>query len=239
MSGNAPVDAVLSSLAPIFGVAVVLGVAVSSAPASAGERHVVELFTSQGCSSCPPADAVLGKLAQRNGVLALGYHVDYWDSLGWKDTLGSPAHTIRQRSYAASRGDGQVYTPQAVVDGKGLTIGSNGRSIDTMMDAPLPVDVKVTGKTVAVGPGAGSGSIWRVDFSKHATVPIGRGENSGRTVTYVNAVRGMTLLGAWTGHAANYPLGGCGAARGADDCAVILQTGTGRRPGAILGAATR
>ena len=239
MPVKAPVAPAISSLAPAFYVAAALAAVVSSAPASAGERHVVELFTSQGCSSCPPADAVLGKLAQRPGVLALGYHVDYWDSLGWKDTLGSPAHTIRQRSYAASRGDGQVYTPQAVVDGKGLTIGSNGRSVDAMMDAPLPVDVEVTGKTVAVGAGSGRGSIWRVDFTKHATVPIGRGENGGRTVTYVNAVRGMTLLGAWTGHAAHYPLGGCGAARGADDCAVILQTGTGRRPGAILGAATR
>ena len=239
MPVKAPVAAVISSLAPGFYVAAVLAATVSSAPAAAGERHVVELFTSQGCSSCPPADAVLGKLAQRTGVLALGYHVDYWDSLGWKDTLGSQAHTIRQRSYAASRGDGQVYTPQAVVDGKGLTIGSNGRSIDAMMDAPLPVDVKVTGKTVAVGEGTGSGSIWRVDITKHATVPIGRGENSGSTVTYVNAVRGMTLLGAWTGHAASYPLGGCGATRGADDCAVILQAGSGRKPGPILGAAIR
>ena len=241
MPGKAPFAAAASSLAskivPV--IALSLGAFMVSGAAHAGERHVVELFTSQGCSSCPPADVVLGKLAQRPGVLALGYHVDYWDSLGWKDTLGSRAHTNRQRAYAASRGDGQVYTPQAIVDGKGLTVGSNGRSVDAMMDQPLSVDVAIDGTTVAVGAGPGSGALWRVDFTKSASVPIGRGENSGRTVTYVNAVRGMRLLGSWTGQPVNFPLGACGGSEGADDCAVILQAGNGRNPGPILGAATR
>ena len=212
----------------------------SVAPATAGPRHVVELFTSQGCSSCPPADAVLADLSRKSDLLALGFHVDYWDSLGWKDTLGAPAHSARQRAYAAARGDGQVYTPQAVVDGRGLTVGSNGKAIDRMMlETPLPVAIDIAGDRVSVAGGTGSGSLWRVDYTGAAKVPIGRGENSGRTVTYVNAVRGMTLIGQWSGNAATYPLGACGSARGSDACAVILQAGDQRRPGPILGAATR
>ena len=229
----------MASTVQIAAAAIALGLGLSAAPAGAAPRHVVELFTSQGCSSCPPADVVLGKLSQRSDILALGFHVDYWDALGWKDTLGSPLYTRRQQAYAAKRGDGQVYTPQAVVDGRGLTVGSNGRSIDAMMDEPLSVGVAIAGKTVKVGAGQGSGSVWRVDYTRQASVPIGRGENRGRTVSYVNAVRGMTLLGQWTGRAANYPLGGCGSAKGADDCAIILQAGSTQRPGSILGAASR
>ncbi|MCB8839173.1 thioredoxin family protein [Aurantimonas sp. VKM B-3413] len=229
----------LFAAALISSLSLVSAAAIAS-PAAAGARHVVELFTSQGCSSCPPADAVLAGLALRTDLLALGFHVDYWDALGWKDTLGSPAHSARQRAYAGARGDGQIYTPQAVVDGQGHTVGSNGRAIGQMMLAsPLPVDLEFAGDSVLVAAGKGSGSLWRVDYTGKAEVPIGRGENSGRTVTYVNAVRGMTLIGRWNGKAARYPLGACGSARGADACAVILQAGDQRRPGAILGAATR
>ncbi|MEX6506308.1 DUF1223 domain-containing protein [Jiella sp. M17.18] len=208
--------------------------------AKAETRHVVELFTSQGCSSCPPADAVLRRIAADPAVLALGLHVDYWDRLGWKDTLGSPAFSARQRAYAQERGDGQVYTPQAVVDGQGLAVGSNGRAISRMMaETPLPVSVAISGGKVLVGPGQGSGALWRIDYISAATVPIGRGENAGSSVTYVNAVRGMTLIGQWSGKPATYALGACGAAKGADACAVILQAGSQSRPGPILGAAAR
>lgn len=211
-------------------------------PAAAGQRHVVELFTSQGCSSCPPADALLRTLSGASNVLALGYHVDYWDQLGWKDTLGSPAHSARQRAYAARRGDGRVYTPQAVVDGGGHAVGSNAGAVSGLMGAALPVDLTLDREagTVSVGAKrrAGSGAtLWRVDYRREAAVPIARGENRGRTVTYVNAVRGMTRLGTWTGAPARFDLGRCGAAKGADACAVILQEGSEGRPGAILGAA--
>lgn len=209
-----------------------------ASPGFAETRHVVELFTSQGCSSCPPADAVLSKLASRPDVLALGFHVDYWDRLGWKDTLGSAAFSARQRAYA-SRADGQVYTPQAVVNGTNHTVGSNSGSISGLMRSTLPVEVAIEkgAGSVTVGSGSGSATLWRVDFTSRAAVPIGRGENRGKTVIYVNAVRGMTKLGRWNGKAARYDLGTCGAANGADDCAVILQSGNG--PGKILGAASR
>ncbi|MBO0903569.1 DUF1223 domain-containing protein [Jiella sonneratiae] len=213
-------------------------------PATAGPRHVVELFTSQGCSSCPPADALLRGLSGEADVLALGFHVDYWDRLGWPDTLGSPAFSTRQRDYAVRRGDGQVYTPQAVVDGGGHAVGSNAVAIAGLMGAPLPVEIAVDRKagTVRIGAGkerAGSGgaTLWRVDYTRTASVPIGRGENRGRTVTYVNAVRGLTPLGRWTGTPARFDLGRCGAAKGADACAVVLQADSDGRPGAILGAA--
>lgn len=212
--------------------------AVLVTPVVAETRHVVELFTSQGCSSCPPADAVLSQLAKRPDVLALGFHVDYWDRLGWKDTLGSAAFSERQRAYA-SRSDGQVYTPQAVVNGARHTVGSSKPSIDNLMSDALPVDVSIgkAAREVTVGSGTGAATLWRIDFTRRAAVPIKRGENRGKTVTYVNAVRGMTKLGRWNGKAARYDLGPCGARNGADDCAVILQSGGG--PGKILGAARR
>lgn len=221
----------------LFAIAVVSTLAALATPAMAETRHVVELFTSQGCNSCPPADAFLIDLAQRPDVLALGFHVDYWDRLGWKDTLGAAAFTARQRSYAGLRGDGQVYTPQAVVDGKGHTVGSNRKSVGGMMSGALPVDVTIGKDRVDVGAGSGSATVWRVDFTRRAAVPIERGENRGKTITYVNAVRGVTKLGRWNGKETRYDLGPCGAAKGADDCAVILQSGIG--PGEILGAAQR
>lgn len=213
--------------------------ALCSTPSLAETRHVVELFTSQGCSSCPPADALLQKIAARPDVLALAFHVDYWDRLGWKDTLGAPAFTARQRSYAAHRGDNQVYTPQAVVNGEGHAVGSDGGSIEQMMGSSLAVDVAIKNGGVSVGDGAGPATLWRVDFTRRAMVPIARGENRGRTVTYVNAVRGLTKLGDWSGKAGNFDLGRCGSAAGADDCAVILQSGSSGHPGTIIGAARR
>ncbi|WAP67498.1 DUF1223 domain-containing protein [Jiella pelagia] len=209
------------------------------APAAAGPRHVVELFTSQGCSSCPPADVVLQQLSGDEEVLALGFHVDYWDQLGWKDTLSSPAHSLRQRDYALRRGDDRVYTPQAVVDGGGHAVGSDAGAVSRLMGAPLPVAVSLDRKAGAVSIGAGQGraTLWRVDYTRSASVPIARGENRGRTVTYVNAVRGLTPLGRWAGEPASFALGDCGAANGADACAVILQAGSEDQPGAILGAA--
>lgn len=204
--------------------------------AAAEVRHVVELFTSQGCSSCPPADRLLLEMAERPDVLALAFHVDYWDRLGWKDTLGSPDNTARQYAYATARGDTRIYTPQAVVDGRGHAVGSDRAAIGDMTGSALPVAVSIAGNTVNVEAGAGSATVWRVDIRKNASVPIRRGENRGETITYVNAVLGMKALGEWRGTAASFDLGACGETAGADGCAVIVQA---KGHGAIVGAAKR
>src|SRR5216684_6783440 len=108
----------------------ILGLAVAATPAGADPRPVVvELFTSQGCSSCPPADALLGELAKKGEVVALGFHISYWDSLGWKDPLSSPSSTERQKAYARRLGDGRVYTPQMVVDGTSQMVGSDREAV--------------------------------------------------------------------------------------------------------------
>jgi hypothetical protein len=115
--------------------AIALGALLAAGPAAAETRAVIELFTSQGCSSCPPADALLAEYADRDDVLALSFNVDYWDMLGWKDTLASHDNTERQRNYALARGDGQVYTPQAVIDGRTHVVGSNRDAIEAALDA--------------------------------------------------------------------------------------------------------
>src|SRR5579871_5924572 len=169
-------------------------------PATAEPRAVVELFTSQGCSSCPPADKLLGELADRKDVLALSLPVDYWDYLGWKDTLASHDYSERQREYAQSRGDQEVYTPQAVVDGSEDLVGSDRAAIETALKQatdkgfPVPIDLSPSddAMTVKIGAAAGGvnrGTIWLVMYDRSVTVPIGRGENSGRTITYSNVVR--------------------------------------------------
>ncbi len=222
----------MKPLAQMFAAISVLTVTATEAPAEV--RHVVELFTSQGCSSCPPADRLLLDMAGRPDVLALAFHVDYWDQLGWKDTLGSPDNTARQYAYAAARGDRNIYTPQAVVDGRGHAVGSDRGAIWGLAGPALAAAVTIAGDTVNVGAGQGPATVWRVDLRKTTSVPIRRGENGGKTVAYVNAVLGMKRLGEWTGAAAAFDLGRCGEAPGADGCAIIVQA---REHGAIIGAA--
>ncbi|MCT8972297.1 DUF1223 domain-containing protein [Microbaculum marinisediminis] len=220
--------------------------------AKAGERlDVVELFTSQGCSSCPPADAVLGEMADRGDVLALSFNVDYWDYLGWKDTLASPDFTKRQKAYAHARGDRAVYTPQAVVNGMMHAVGSDrtdlrnamqstGDRLDTKaVDLALRRDggamVIETGKARGLLSRPKPATLWLVVFDDEKTVKIERGENRGKTVTYSNVVRRIEPIGKWTGDAATLtvPLPADGDAK----CAVILQEGDGAAPGPILAAA--
>ena len=193
------------------------------APAQAGgpAKGVVELFTSQGCSSCPPADATLGNIIDRGGVIALAWHVDYWDSLGWKDTFSSATATARQATYAAHIGGGS-YTPEFVVN------GSRGSSSNSGVGGGLPVAVHVDGGSVKVASGSGEANVFLVNFNGSQTVPIGRGENAGRSVTYRHVVTGMRKLASWNGSALSLSAGGGG------NCAVIVQ-----RPGQgeIIGAA--
>lgn len=213
-------------------------------------RAVVELFTSQGCSSCPPADKLLGELARRPDILALSLPVDYWDYLGWKDTLAQPAFTARQRAYASARGDKQIYTPQMVINGSTPLIGSDRAKVEETVGrrgserAPLPVQVALseTGSTVRVeiGPANGpvSAGVWILPVARAREVAIGRGENQGRSIAYANVVRGMMKLGDWSGQPLHFDVPLAVARTGdADSYVVLLQAANGSQPGPILGAA--
>jgi len=175
-------------------------------PARAGERPiVVELFTSEGCSSCPPADALLAELAGRPDVLALSFHVDYWDRLGWKDPFSSHEATKRQNRYAALLGLHTVYTPQIVVDGKWEAVGSDRADVERALDLARrdPAEVPVTlaldhGQAqIALGPGGDrvAVSVLLIGFDRRHVSAVKRGENSGRTLAHVDVVRGLEEIG--------------------------------------------
>ncbi len=217
-------------------------------------QAVLELFTSQGCSSCPTADALFESYAKRTDVLALSFSVDYWDYLGWKDTLGSAKFTQRQRAYAKTRGDGQIYTPQMIINGTAHSVGGKKADIERAVataaasSAPrVPVTMRIdehhmqieagvadSGKAGADKP-AGDATLWLVTVAKKVAVPVSCGENAGKTLTYFNVVREMTPIGMWSGQAMSVRLDHRTIARGDSDAyAVILQEGHGGR---ILGAA--
>jgi hypothetical protein len=223
-----------------------------SIPSFAGDppKAVIELFTSQGCSSCPPADRVLYDLAREPGIVALSFPVDYWDYLGWKDTLASPAFSARQRAYASARGDRQVFTPQVVVNGKVSCVGSDRAQIGRSMtraaagrqSLPVRIDIAEKGTMLAIEVGRAeppaSGEVWVLPVAKEREVAIGRGENRGRSVTYANVVRGMTRAGFWSGAPAHFEVPLKKARHpDADSYVVILQGGEQEKPGPILGAA--
>ena len=219
---------------------------VFAAPALAGPQAVVELFTSQGCSSCPPADALMVELAKRPELVTLTFPVDYWDYLGWKDTLAHPAFTARQRAYAHRRSDRQVYTPQAIVNGTKPCVGSDEAQIESLIVASesgpsLPVPVRVFDRdgtvTVEVAAGSGTADVWVLPVLRSHTVQIGRGENGGRTITYANVVRGVIRIGEWRGDATRLEVPLATARGGGDAYVVLLQPTFGTKPGPILGAA--
>jgi hypothetical protein len=203
-----------------IGVAVVaLGfIACQSRLALAGDAArptVIELFQSQGCSSCPPAEANVGAISDRPDVLALAFEVDYWDRLGWKDTFSKPAWTARQFAYAKAMGHGEnVYTPQVVVNGRVVGDGLDASALAGLVSrgdrgAGGPM-LGFSGGTVAVGTGtapAGSADVWLARYIPQAVeVTIPRGENAGRTLRYKHVVREMILLGEWRGEAATFPI---------------------------------
>jgi len=219
---------------------------------AAEPRALLELFTSQGCSSCPPADKVLGELSADRSLVALSVPIDYWDYLGWKDTLANPAHSARQRAYARVRGDRQVYTPQIVVNGATHVLGSDRAAIDHAIAQTdqksgvmsLPVLMSVGGADLNVRIESAenehaAGEVWLCPLAKAVTVQIARGENRGRTITYHNVVRSWLKLGDWTGAAQswNVPIAQIEATDGIDAAAVMVQEGTHDKPGMILGAA--
>ena len=226
-----------------------IGISLSANSAFAGPV-LLELFTSQGCSSCPPADSLMGELVDRNGIVALSLAVDYWNYLGWEDTFARHAHTERQFAYAEARGDGQVYTPQMIIDGAWHVIGSDRAAIENAItEARSLPSVDMTISTVsgglrvdigdAVDGAPAFGALWLVMFKDAATVDIARGENAGRTVTYHHIVVDMHGLAMWRGHsmAIELPMMEMSEA-GADGCrrhpAAELPAAC---PGQVLGVA--
>jgi hypothetical protein len=226
-------------------------VAAGSVPAHAdGAKTVIELFTSQGCSSCPAADRLLAEYANRDDVLALSFNVDYWDYLGWKDTLASRDFSQRQRDYSNARGDGDVYTPQAVIDGRSDVPGSVRAEVEGAIAAnagglSVPISMTQSGDALTVNVGASPAgaphaTLWLVMFDRAVTVPINRGENSGKTITYTNVVRKTRPIAMWTGAAMSVDLPKSEMEHAkADSVAVLLQTEVkDGLPGPILGAAS-
>ena len=218
--------------------------------AHAEPRAVIELFTSQGCSSCPAADQLLGEIAKDPSVVALTLPVDYWDYLGWKDTLALKGHATRQRAYAKARGDREVYTPQAVINGVVHVLGSDKAAIErAIVDSRKPaappalgVNASVSGGTLNVtlpaAEGRAAGDVWLCPVTRSVPVKIGRGENRGQTITYSNVVRRWVKLGEWNGKAATFtvPLNELQTGD-IDTVAVMVQSGGANEPKLVIGAA--
>lgn len=211
---------------------------------------VVELFTSQGCSSCPPADELFAELATKDDVVALAYHVNYWDYLGWQDTLSTKENTERQYDYMRAFGSRSVYTPQAVINGRSHVNGASRMEVDGALSRldrtgeGMRVRIKVsrTSDRVTIDAGdAGGGPtdahVVIVYFDPPQMVKIGQGENSGRSLTYWNAVSDIQIAGMWHGKAQRYELPMTEISK-KGGCAVLLQSvGKDGMPGPILGAA--
>jgi hypothetical protein len=227
----------------------VLGSAAMLSDANAQTPGIIELFTCQGCASCPPADQLLGRFADDPAIVAMSLPVDYWNYLGWKDTLALPDNTARQRGYARARG-GLVYTPQVVVNGKVAVPGADKPAItqalvETRSDPStlvVAVELKQSGDELAIripaGSTPGSAQIWLYGLTSSTPVTIERGENRGHTLTYHNVIRHRVKLGNWTGTALDLrvPTTDIVDSR-VDRVAVVVQVGTLDNPGAILGAA--
>jgi hypothetical protein len=211
---------------------------------------VIELFTSQGCSSCPPADAMLKTYAQKPDVLALSLPVDYWDYLGWKDTYGNAKNSERQRNYAKSRGDGQVYTPQAVINGMTHVNGASAKDIEAALTESeiklaanrVPLRFWTDRGSIMIEAGAAGdtavvkeATIWLAVIQKTGDVIIEHGENKGKTLSYTNIVRELTPVGTWTGQPLRIQLARSALMRPQlESVAVLIQQG---KAGPIIGAA--
>jgi hypothetical protein len=209
------------------------------APAATNKPSVlVELFTSQGCSSCPAADKLAAKLAKRPDVMVLSFNVDYWDYLGWKDTLAKPEYSQRQYDYARARGDGNVYTPQMIFNGSAHTVGSQSGAVEKAIEAaasnPVAMSLQMTGKEVSVAiPAQASTSestLWIMAVSSEKSQVIERGENAGETVVYHNVVRNLVPAAMWKGEAYKGSwMHDAVMTKDSDFCVAVLQEGkTGR-----------
>ncbi|MBI1328694.1 MAG: DUF1223 domain-containing protein [Alphaproteobacteria bacterium] len=236
--------AVRSIIAGLVGV-----VLATVSPAMAGGKRpvVVELYTSQGSSSCPPADALLSELAGSEDVLALSFPITYWDMLGWKDTLGTETNTRRQKAYASVMGHGGVYTPQMIVDGVSDVVGNRDQKVWSVINArvadmaAVPVSINATPAEIRVSVGGAfdkiprDATVWMFNIQSRAQVNVAAGENKGRQLTYRNVVRDIRALGMWKGQPLTIELPRREAIQTAQDAiaVVVQQNGYGR----ILGAA--
>lgn len=209
-------------------------------------KVVVELFTSQGCASCPPADALLTSLAEREDVVALAYHVDYWDYIGWEDTFGDPDYSDRQRGYAKSWGSSRIFTPQMVVNGAEGVVGSKRDDVhDAIASAqlPLPVTLSVEGDMLRLSVPADAtladATIWLIRYVERADVAIGKGENAGKSMVYTQVVTDRQVVGMWeaaVGAEVKLPVAQLAADTNAG-LAILVQQDRNGLPGPILGAA--
>jgi hypothetical protein len=226
--------------------AIAAGIGARAAQAG-GHCAVVELFTSQGCSSCPPADAFLQELAEMKRVVALTLNVDYWDYLGWRDTLANSAFSQRQYDYAKARGDMDVYTPQMIVDGGSHYVGSKKKSVLAAVSRSLElqpavwIPLAIAGSTkeftiTVEGASAPDATLWVMGIAPNCAVKIEKGENAGHDVVYRNVVRTLVPAGMWHGKAltAALPREGVLGDHGKGVVALLQQGSHGR----ILGAAT-
>jgi hypothetical protein len=225
--------------------AAVLPAALARAEDAKRPLVVVELFTSQGCNSCPPADDYLGELSARPDVLALAFHVDYWNYIGWADPFASKQATQRQHDYARSLSLRYIYTPQMVVNGATEGVGSERGAIgslikaaasDSSQRAPVTLTRNAAGElTVQIGAGTAPepATVWLVGFDREHSTPVARGENGGRTLKEYQIVRSFKAIGTWRGAALN--LSAASDAVSGESVAVLVQLGgTGR----IIGAAS-
>jgi len=223
-------------------------------PADASEpRAVVELFTSQGCSSCPPADNIIGELSKDPSIIALSMPIDYWDYLGWKDTLADARFSARQKAYSHMFSDRGVYTPQVIVNGSAHVISSDRAGIEGAIGdtqkadgvMSLPVTMTLSGKQINVsvaasgkGPTSMHGEVWICSVTREIPISIGRGENRGREITYHNVVRNLLKVGDWNGSSGSWTVPLENISRDGVDAAVVyVQDGTRDKPGPMLGAA--
>lgn len=235
----------------MFGLLGISSSSVAQPPKSDDKTPILlELFTSQGCSSCPPADELLNAWSDKPGVITLSFSVDYWNYLGWHDTLSSPENSQRQRSYALARGDGKVYTPQLVVDGIKHVNGANEAAIEMairtakrrLQNIKVPVSMHAEGNSLVVDISAApeksdmrEATVWLAVAKDEETVAISRGENRGKKITYSHPVRELTPIGMWKGEpmTLRLPLKDLKAVGG--DCLVAMVQVEGSGP--ILGAA--
>ena len=226
----------------------VLAGAATVAAADDSAPVVVELFTSEGCSSCPPADALLFDLRQRDGVIALAYHVDYWDYLGWKDRFAQHEFTTRQRAYAHALGSPMVYTPQLVVDGEMHVVGSNRAAVDAAIararaansdSVDIGLDWTDNHSLVIRIPPSDQpvdATIWFVRYEHGGETQVTAGENAGRLLKHANIVDELAAIGMWQGQPLTITLPWEAIAEGSDDrfgCAILIQP---EGLGPILGA---
>ncbi len=208
---------------------------------------LVELFTSQGCSSCPPADQILGELQKRNDVVALSFSIDYWDYIGWRDTLASHDNTLRQQAYEKVLPSHRVYTPQMVIDGVQDVVGNQRRDVIEVVDRRVretrgkrvPIVIKQSGRDVQVriggGPATEPATVWLAHTLSSRTVNITKGENGGRTITYHNVVRDFMAVSKWSGQPLALALPAQGKQGEITDGVAVWVQADGQGP--VLGAA--